>query len=209
MSLAELLHNCYVFDRRTRVLSQHLAGLIPKNSSILDVGCGDGLLALLISQKRPDITWRGIDVSVRERSYMMIDRFDGQKIPYADASFDAVMFVDVLHHTEDPMILIREAARVARKMVLIKDHTLDGLLAAQTLRFMDRVGNARHGVPLPYNYWPKSRWLETFATLGLQINVWTTNLGIYPCPMNWIFDRSLHFIAQLYLPDDPAYRRRP
>ena len=46
------------------------------------------------------------------------------------------MFVDVLLHTLDPMILLREAIRVARQTVVIKDHTLDGLLAGPTLRAM-------------------------------------------------------------------------
>jgi SAM-dependent methyltransferase len=132
----------------------------------------------------------------------------GRTIPYENRSFDGVMFVDVLHHTADAMILLREASRIARKMIVIKDHTLDGLLAAQTLRLMDKVGNARYGVSLPYNYWPKQRWLDAFDTLGLQIGVWTTNLGIYPWPPSWVFDRSLHFFARLYLSGHFAYRPR-
>jgi SAM-dependent methyltransferase len=172
----------------------------------LDVGCGDGLLARLISQSRPDISLSGIDTLIRGHTYIPIAPFDGQMIPYENTSFDGIMFVDVLHHTADPMILLREAARVARKIVLIKDHTLDGLFAAQTLRFMDTVGNARHGVSLPYNYWPKARWLEAFDALGWQVAVWTSKLGLYPWPLNWAFDRSLHFFAHLYLPGHPAYR---
>jgi hypothetical protein len=39
------------------------------------------------------------------------------------------------------MILLREAARVAREAVVIKDHTKNGLAADATLRFMDRIGN--------------------------------------------------------------------
>jgi hypothetical protein len=77
------------------------------------------------------------------------------------------------------MILLREAARVARKIVLIKDHTLNGLFAAQRLRFMDKVGNARHGVSFPYNYWPKQRWLEVFDA-GIADRRMATKLGIYP-----------------------------
>ena len=55
MHLTEHLHGRYVHDRRTRVLSDHLAKLIPQDFHILDVGCGDGLLAHLIAQKRPDL----------------------------------------------------------------------------------------------------------------------------------------------------------
>jgi SAM-dependent methyltransferase len=200
MKITEFVHNCYAYGRRTRVLSYHLAAVMPKNLSILDVGCGDGLLTQLISHQRPDVRLSGIDTLVRPRTHIPVDRFDGKTIPYDNQSFDGVMFVDVLHHAEDPMTLLREAARVARTVILIKDHTLQGLFAAQTLRFMDKIGNARHGVSLPYNYWPEQQWRDAFDTLGLQIGVWNNQLGIYPWPASWVFDRSLHFIAQLYLP---------
>lgn len=204
MSLTERVHDGYIHDRRTQILGRHLANILPKNFHVLDVGCGDGLLAQLISQNRSDITLRGIDVLARDRTYIPIDRFDGQVIPYDDGSFDGVMFVDVLHHTLDPMILLREALRVARKAIVIKDHTLDGLFAGLTLRFMDEIGNARHGVSLPYNYWPQRRWVEAFDALGLRVGVWTTNLGLYPWPASCLFDRSLHFLARLEVVADTA-----
>ena len=197
MSLVETIHGCYVHDRRSRILSRCLAAVIPSNFSILDVGCGDGFLAQLISQARPDLSLTGIDALARERTHIPVNEYDGEIIPYDDASFDGVMFVDVLHHTSDPMVLLREALRVTRKSIVVKDHTSDGLFADLTLRVMDRIGNARHGVSLPYNYWPKRKWFEAFATLGLHIAEWTTHLGIYPWPASWVFDRSLHFVARL------------
>jgi SAM-dependent methyltransferase len=129
-----------------------------------------------------------------------VRRFDGLAIPHADRSFDAVMLVDVLHHAVDPGALLGEAARVARESVIIKDHSLSGVLAGPTLRFMDWVGNAHHGVVLPYNYWPPARWSEAFETLGLRVEFRTANLGLYPLPAGWIFDRDLHFIAKLRVP---------
>ena len=62
------------------------------------------------------------------------------------------MFCDVLHHAEEPVEIIREAVRVARHCVVIKDHLVQGLFARRTLRLMDFVGNAPHGIVLPYNY---------------------------------------------------------
>ena len=197
MSPTELIHAWYIHDRRTRVLSHHLSTVIPKNFSLLDVGCGDGLLSQRIARDRPDITLTGIDVLVREHHHIPVHEFDGQMIPYENRSFDGVMFIDVLHHTADPMILLREALRVARHALVIKDHTRDGVLAGPTLRLMDRGGNARHGVPLPHNYWPKRHWLEAFDSLGLRIGSWTTNLRLYPWPASLVFDRSLHFVARL------------
>ena len=197
MSPTERIHAWYIHERRSRVLTHQLSKIIPKHFSLLDVGCGDGLLTQRIARDRPDISLTGIDVLVREQPHIPVHNFDGQMIPYEDRSFDGVMFIDVLHHTTDPMILLREALRVARHALVIKDHTRDGLLAGPTLRLMDRVGNARHGVPLPHNYWPKRDWLEAFDSLGLRIGVWTTNLRLYPWPASLAFDRSLHFVARL------------
>jgi hypothetical protein len=93
--------------------------------------------------------------------------------------------------------LLREAVRVARQGLLIKDHTLTGFLAGRTLRLMDRVGNQRHGVALPYNYWTLQEWLNSFEALGLKIGAWKTKLGVFTPPANWLFERSLHFVARL------------
>jgi SAM-dependent methyltransferase len=136
-------------------------------------------------------------VLIRDQTSIPVAEFNGREIPYDDASFDVVMFVDVLHHTEDPMTLLREAARVARQSVIIKDHTRDGLLAGLTLRFMDQIGNERFGVALPYNYWPRQKWQVAFERLGLRISVWKANLGLYPRSASWLLDRKLHFVARL------------
>ena len=122
---------------------------------------------------------------------MPVQTFDGESIPYEDDSFDVVMFVDVLHHASQPMTLLREAVRVARQAILIKDHLVEGTFAYSTLRFMDWVGNARHGVALPYDYWTLAKWHRVFDDLGLNIDFWQSNLRLYPFPADLIFGRSL------------------
>jgi len=200
MSAIEKVHGSYVHRRRVRILASHFAELLPAKASVLDVGCGDGTLAGLIQTLRPDVQVRGIDVLVRAQTAIPVEPFDGSHIPAADASYDAVMFVDVLHHTDDPLALLREARRVARQNVLVKDHIRDGWLAAPTLRFMDSVSNARHGVALPYNYWRREQWQAAFQKLGLKVETWRPQLGLYPFWANWLFGRSLHFIAKAVVP---------
>jgi SAM-dependent methyltransferase len=197
MSLLDRVHGEYVFGRRVRVLARHLAEVLPRDASVLDVGCGDGTVASLVMAARSDLRVEGIDVLVRPQTRIPVRPFDGKTIPHPDGSFDAVMFVDVLHHTDDPAVLLAEAARVARRAVVIKDHNLQGFLGGASLRLMDWVGNARHGVVLPYNYWPPDRWRTSFEALGLRITEDRRRLGLYPPPADWIFGRGLHFVAVL------------
>ena len=195
-AIAGALHQKFVYGRRVRVLSAHLAALIPPNARVLDVGCGDGTIDRVILGLRPDVSIEGVDVLVRPKTQIPVHTFDGSTLPFPPASFDLVMFVDVLHHTTDPRVLLRESARVAGR-ILLKDHLRDGFLAAPTLRFMDWVGNAPHGVALPYNYWPESQWNAAFRDLHWKMEEMRSPADLYPAPASWLFGRGLHFIARL------------
>lgn len=190
------LHERLVFGRRVKILASRLAGIIPPQATVLDVGCGDGTIDYLISRQLPAVSIQGIDVLLRPSVRIPVRKFDGVHIPYEDASFDVVMFVDVLHHTDAPVLLLQEAKRVGRSIV-IKDHFRQGLAAGATLRFMDWVGNAHHDVALPYNYWSPAQWASAFNRVGLKVIELVYSLGLYPAPASWILERRLHFIGRL------------
>lgn len=197
MGLIEAIHGNYVFRRRVRVLSGMFANLIPENASVLDVGCGDGSIDSLILGGRPDVRIRGVDILARKQTRIPVDLFDGKTLPFATGSFDVVLLVDVLHHSEEPAELLSETARVSRGTILLKDHVCDGAFDRSILAFMDWVGNARHGVALPSNYWSRQQWQEAFAKAGLVNERWNAKLYLYAWPAGWIFDRSLHFMVEL------------
>jgi SAM-dependent methyltransferase len=193
------LHDNYVHRRRVSVLRDHIAGLLPHNTTVLDVGCGDGLLSRSIMESRPDVAIAGLDVLTRAETHIPVQAFDGEVLPYDDRSFDFVMFVDVLHHTHHAMRLLKEAARVGRKGIVIKDHTCEGSFDRLILRLMDYVGNAHHGVALPYDYWSRDKWSDAFAQLRVKADNWKNDLKLYPRIAGWLFDRSLHFVVRLDL----------
>jgi SAM-dependent methyltransferase len=177
------------------VLAELVADQLPDRGRVLDVGAGDGTLALLLRERRPGLEVTGIDVLVREGATVPVQQFDGRSIPFEASSFDAAILVDVLHHAEDPELLLREAARVA-PVVVVKDHLADRVLAGPTLRFMDRVGNARHGVDLRYEYWRRQQWVDAARRAGLRETRLRRDVPLYPPPFSWVFGHGLHFVAR-------------
>lgn len=190
-------HRAFVFERRARVLAEMLAAQIPERAAVLDIGCGDGTIGSLISQLRPDISIQGVEFLVRPRCKIECRAFDGTSLPFPDRAFDVCLFVDVLHHTQDPAILLREAVRASRSFVLLKDHLDEGIFDYLTLRFMDWVGNRPHGVVLTYNYQSRSQWADCFSKCGLVETTWTTQVPLYPPPVSFVAGRGLHFVALL------------
>src|SRR5262245_61220520 len=188
-------HGHVVHSRRVRVLAAHFADLIPRGHSVLDVGCGDGFIDRLILERRPDLRICGTDPLVRRGAHIPVVPFDGRRLPFTDQSWDTVFFCDVLHHAEQPVELIMEAVRVTRHSILIKDHSVEGCLAQPTLRFMDFVGNAPHGIALAFNYFTPAQWEDAYRATGLVPLEVRRKLGMYPSWAEPFVGRSLHFLA--------------
>ncbi len=189
--------NSRYYNRRIWILSRALAKAIPGRGKVLDIGCGDGQLALALMRLRPDLKIEGVDVVPRPKTLIPVAQYDGVKLPFEDKSFDYVTIVDVLHHTNDPSVVLAEASRVARHGVVIKDHLREGFLANATLSIMDWFGNFGDGVPLPYNFLSRSEWQGAFFKSKLQLVSSVEKLGIYLPPVTWLCDRNLHFVSLL------------
>jgi SAM-dependent methyltransferase len=188
-----------IFGRRVQALAENIAAMIPDDvASLLDVGCGDGTLARSIMERRSGLEATGVEIRARPRTAIPVREFDGRNLPFADRSHDVVMLVDVLHHAEEPTLLLREAARVAARAVIIKDHLTGAWLSHERLRLMDWVGNIGHGVPLRYAYWSPEQWREAFRTAGLREVDRRERLGLYGPAIRWLFERRLHFVSQLF-----------
>lgn len=87
---------------------------------VLDLGCGAGDSVDLFRGFDPEVRWTGLDIAdsaeVRERKRADAEfhTFDGEHIPFEDASFDMVYSHQVLEHVHRPAALVTEVARVLR-----------------------------------------------------------------------------------------------
>src|SRR5688572_30091601 len=178
--LIKAVHQGYIATRRARVLAKHLADVLPHELRILDIGCGDGVIARCLLDHRPDLSIVGIDVVPRNETHIPVELYDGKTIPFADQTFDCAMLIDVLHHTLSVKELVQEAIRVSKRYVAIKDHVAHGAFDRRVLTFMDSVGNKRFGVSLPNNYLSRDEWDRIFAELNLHPIATVTRLRLYP-----------------------------
>ncbi len=92
---------------------------VRRGSSVLDLGCGGGILSLL---KRKGVRVTGVDISTQCAATARRNGYDAAAVaqlaalPFADDSFDYVVSLDVMGHImfEDKDAVLREIKRVLR-----------------------------------------------------------------------------------------------
>ena len=136
---------------------------------ILDVGCGTGRWLEILA--RPDRLAIGLDPSrgmlaqARARlPRVPLIQAQGEALPVADAAFDLVTLVHVLHHLTDPARFLVEAARCLRP---------NGVLA-----LIGSVPTAPGNAWYIYDYFPgvEERDLSRFPAWE-QVRAWMQNAG--------------------------------
>lgn len=94
---------------------------LPQSAELLDIGCSAGyhVRHLVRKAKRVvaiDVDRVALEVARRrvKSSRVAFVHYDGQNLPFADTSFDAVSMLDVLEHVGDREQLVSEIVRVLR-----------------------------------------------------------------------------------------------
>jgi SAM-dependent methyltransferase len=101
-----------------------LAPLIRPGMRILDVGCGGGQFALRLAHQFPDVEVVGVDLSPdqvarsRDRAHghaaLSFVEASAIDLPFAADTFDLIYSVGSIKHWPDPMLGLRECARVTK-----------------------------------------------------------------------------------------------
>ena len=96
--------------------------------SVLDVGCGEGVLTHQWAQALGDRRIVGIDLedprlqaewATRQRPNLEYRVTKAERMPFADGEFDLASAIEVLEHVPDPEHTVAEMARVASRWLLV------------------------------------------------------------------------------------------
>jgi SAM-dependent methyltransferase len=141
--------------------------------SVLDVGCGEGVLTHQWAQKPSIERIVGIDLddpalheAWKERQAPNLEYrvMKAENLPFADGEFDMASAIEVLEHVPDPEHTLSEMARVASRSLLVsvpREPLWRGLNMARGAYLKD-LGNT----PGHLNHWSRRGFVELLGRYG-------------------------------------------
>jgi ubiquinone/menaquinone biosynthesis C-methylase UbiE len=135
--------------------------------SVLDVGCGEGVLTEKFASRIGTGPVVGVDLddtklrdewSRRARPNLEFRTLTGADLPFGDNEFDIACAIEVLEHVPDPERTLAEMARVARRHVLVSVPREPMWRALNMLRgaYLRQLGNT----PGHVNHWSRGAFLD-------------------------------------------------
>jgi SAM-dependent methyltransferase len=101
------------------------ARAVPSPSSTLEIGCGDGALLVEFARRGfggvlrgVEITQAAVDIARERPGIESVELYDGLHLPAASGAYELGVISHVLEHVPDPALLLAEAARVCRAVVI-------------------------------------------------------------------------------------------
>ncbi|MCW3024904.1 MAG: methyltransferase protein [Solirubrobacterales bacterium] len=141
--------------------------------SLLDVGCGEGVLVHRWAERRPQARMVGIDLeeesiqegwSRRRAPNLEYRVMEAANLPFADAEFELASAIEVLEHVPDPEHTLSEMARCARGHLLVSvpREPLWRMLNLARGAYWTSLGNT----PGHLNHWSRRSFVELLSRHG-------------------------------------------
>lgn len=160
-----------IYKRTCWFMKCEMGPYLEKGGSLLDVGSGSGYLAKEL-ERRLGLKVTCVDVVDLRKTDVPIVLFDGKNLPFADQSFDYVLFSYVLHHAgPNQEKLLGEAKRVAKScLIVFEDEAVGGFgeLFTSFHRFAyDFLNDIKNNNPCVFHN--ALGWERIFQKLGFKV----------------------------------------
>lgn len=133
---------------------------------ILEIGSGPG--SVLYEFQRAGFQVDGLDISdnsFRETLRPII--YDGVQMPIESNAYDTALLLTVLHHTTDPDAILQEAARVAKRVIIIED-VFNSAWQRKYTKIADSITNLDF-FGHPHSNRSDAEWRNTFEQMKLEL----------------------------------------
>ncbi|BDS10285.1 class I SAM-dependent methyltransferase [Aureispira anguillae] len=132
----------------------------------IDIGCGNGMITHTLRQQQYHCTPLDVaNLSIIPTVDVIV--YDGLTMPFEDKKFDTALLLTVLHHTPDPVPVLKETARIAKKIIIIEDIYRNKIQQYMTYA-MDTLVNLGHS-SMTYQNKSDQEWKATFEALDLEL----------------------------------------
>ena len=131
-----------VMTIRGRRKAARIARHLPAGGRVLDLGCGEGHVGGELARRGFAVTLA--DVADFRAVPLPFVRHDGRRLPFADGAFDAVVLYFVLHHAADARLVLAEAMRIGRRVVVVES-VYRTPLGLRVLTSLDKAANRLRG----------------------------------------------------------------
>jgi SAM-dependent methyltransferase len=156
------------YERAAERMCQDCKDFIEEESKILDLGCGSAIIAKRFQEFfRAEVT--GVDVVDRRVFPIPFKIIDGRLLPFPDNHFETTLIFYVLHHSQDPIFLLKEAKRVTRDKILIYEDIPEGFLSKLFCRLHAFSFDNFFGQKTKTSFKTEKGWKGVFGNLNLQL----------------------------------------
>ena len=156
-----------IYEAAAKKMCQDCQSFIRKGSKILDLGCGCGIVGKTFQDFfQAEII--GVDVKDYRILPLPFQIYDGFHVPFPDGSFDVVLINYVLHHSEDPIALLKEAKSATRDKIIIFEDLSEGFLSKLICKIHGSSFDKFFGNPAKTSFKTESEWEKIFKELGLN-----------------------------------------
>lgn len=168
---------------RSKIIIKAYQGWIANTDKVLDIGCGNGVVTEEL-RKNLQCLIVGTDVlDYRKRDIPFRVMTDKSGLPFKDNEFDTAMFNDSLHHCDDQEALLKEAARVAKKVLIFE---MEPTLIAKILEVcLNRIHNPLMNIP--FNIRTSEDWRCYFTRLNFDFEYWKIEKPFFYPFDNFVF----------------------